>query len=294
MSAFDEIADRMIRQDKNFLLNKRRDLISPRGTILNGRLSEYMDVSKRARNMSRSYYLFDDEEIVDEDENITQLGRLFMRKNGSNTADYGFVFSKEGTERIIRDVGVGKGNIRLFEDYSDKLLFIDDKKAELWKNANNKKSLIARDIESMMRKTDVQYRTHGDRLQYLVIGKVVIQLRNNYKVDRMVFPLFLFSCEGERRAISKTLSIDIDQTGFLNFSLDENILDSEISKIIGGTEITIDNSFTMKLTEIQKQIPNKQYLNVESIEVDTTYSMIGIITGFETEYLDKAWEKILK
>ncbi len=294
MSAFDEIAERMLRQDKNFLLNKKKDLISPRGTLLNGKLPEYMDVMRRARNIAQSRYLFEDEEVIEDDATTTQLGRLFMRKNGSNTMDYGFVFSKDGTEHIIKDIGVGKGTIRIFEDYSDKFLFINDEKAQLWDKANNKKSLIARDIETMMRKTDIQYRTHGDRLQYLVIGKVVIELRNNYKVDRMVFPLFLFSCEGERRAISKTLSIDVDQTGFLNFSLDENLLDSEISKIIGGTEITIDSSFTMKLTEIQKQIPTKQYLNVESIEIDPTYSMIGIITGFETEYLDKAWEKILK
>lgn len=293
MGAFDEI---LKNTGEQFMLQSKKALVSPRGSILSGKLSEYMDVKAKAKNRIHQMMMLDDDEEVDDSEPIdssTQLGRIFVRKAGSSTMDYGFVFNKDGTERAIKDISVGDGKLRIYENYRDKFLFIDDNKKELWSRATNQRSLIASDIEYMMRKTDVQYRTHGDRLHYLVIGKVIIYYQNGFGMaDRMVFPLFLFSCIGERKEICKTLTIEVEQAGFFNFSFDENYLDSEISKIINSSEVVMDDKFPQLLTEIQEKIPKKQYLKIDKIEVDPTFSMIGIVTGFETEYLDRAWEKI--
>lgn len=168
-------------------------------------------------------------------------------------------------------------------------LFEDEAKAELWDGAGDsiKKRLIAEDIRQMMKKTDIQYRTHGDRLHYFVVGKIVTK----DKGERKVYPLFLFSCSNTDQ---KRLNVEIEQSGFLNFWLDEKILDGEVTKIIGGLEITIDQQLPAKLANIQQRLKKINITTVEELEFDPSFSMIGIITGFETEYVDLAWKEILK
>ena len=87
---------------------------------------------------------------------------------------------------------------------------------------------------------------------------------------------------------------EIEQSGFINFSLDEKYFNSEIQYICNGLSIEIDDTLPSRLNVIKNKIEKLEIPNVENIDVDVTFSMISIVTGFEAEYLDKAWEKILK
>lgn len=276
MSAFDDFLER---SSKEKFEEYRKDLVSTRGNFSSGTLAEYMDVSRRARNAS----LFDDEEAA----TTSTLNKLFIRKV-SRTEDYGFIFDIHGTEKAIDKISSG-GSIKIYEDFKDNLLFEDESKKELWNNAGDtvQKRLIAEDIKQMMKKTDIQYRTHGDRLHYFVIGKIVTKER----AERKVYPLFLFSCY---ETDQKRLTVEIEQSGFLNFWLDEKILDNEISKTLGGLEITIDQQLPAKLANLQQRLKKLNIATVEELEFDPSFSMIGIITGFETEYVDLAWKEMLK
>ena len=92
----------------------------------------------------------------------------------------------------------------------------------------------------MMKETDVQYRTHGDRLHYLVIGKISFDFQKNFTSEHMTFPLTMFSCQGERKTVEKYLTLQVEKTGFINFVLDERMLDSELTKANGnGESLTI-------------------------------------------------------
>jgi hypothetical protein len=227
-----------------------------------------------------------------------QIAKLFSRKYSDSTVsagspDVGFVFSGKGTEQAVKDITVGKGEIDIYNDYADKLLFSSEEKEQKWLAANNKRSLISKAVDALIRQTDIQYRVHGDRLHYFVLGRIIMKIKDNYGgTARQVFPLFLFSCQGDAKTIRRTLTMEIEQNGFINFPIDEKYLDSEICKCMGGVEISLDSNIFTKMTELQKTLPKKNFLNVESIEIDPSFSMIGVVTGFETEYLDKVWENI--
>lgn len=276
MSAFDDFLER---SSKNKFAEHRKDLVSTRGNFSSGMLAEYMDISGRARNAT----LFDDEDVTKD----SRLNKLFIRKV-SRTEDYGFIFDIHGTEKAIDRIS-SSGTIKIFDDFKTHLLFENDDKKELWNEASEtiKKRLIAEDIRQMMKKTDIQYRTHGDRLHYFVIGKITTKNRG----ERKVYPLFLFSCSDTDQ---KRLTVEVEQSGFLNFWLDEKILDNEISKAIDGLEISIDQHLPAKLANIQQRLKKLNITTVEELEFDPSFSMIGIITGFETEYVDLAWKEMLK
>ena len=81
---------------------------------------------------------------------------------------------------------------------------------------------------------------------------------------------------------------------FYNFFLDENILDGELTRLLQTNEISIDSSIGSTLTKIQLRLSSINLPYVQSIKFDPTFSLIGVITGFGAEYLDKAWVEILK
>ena len=165
---------------------------------------------------------------------------------------------------------------------------MDLDKATAWQQASTslQKRLIARDIKQMIRKTDIQYRTHGDRLHYLVIGKVsTINQR-----ERKNYPLFLFTCES---CDEKKQTAIIETSGFINFWLDQEIYDGEISRQLGQLEINIDDEFTQRIRTLASHLNKLTFADFQKVEVDPDFSLLGIITGFETEYVDRAWEKIL-
>ena len=275
MGAYDELIKM---KGDDFVEAKRKELISPRGSILNGRLISHMDLAEPRYG-----------------QNYRLISRKYTNSQTSaGYADVGFVFNESGTAQAIKDITVGNGIINLYANYADKLLFDSEGKAQRWAEEKNKRPYISRAVDALMRQTDIQYRVHGDRLHYFVLGKISFDARGKFgELEHMVFPLFLFSCQGDTKTIRKTLSMEVEQSGFINFPVDEKYLEGELSKCIGGVEVALDADITLKMTKLQKTIPKNNYLAVENVEIDPTFSMIGVITGFETEYLDKAWEEIL-
>ena len=287
MAAYEELAELISKED---IVKAHKDLIMRGGTFASGKLCEYMDLSARS-NRSKTVFVFDDEEEEEATES-SRIGKLFMRKYDTKTQDFGFVFKKTGTERLIRNIAAGSP-IKIYDDFRDDFNFVDDKKTELWNKASEytKRNLIAKDIMSMNNKTRIQYRTHGDRLHYLVIGKVVIMRQSGDKFEREVYPLSLFSVQ---KSDPKIQRLEIESSGFYNFYLDENILDGEITRLLKTNEISIDGNLGSVLTKIQLKLSNINLPNIQSINFDPTFSLIGVITGFGAEYLDKAWVEILK
>lgn len=287
MAAYEELVQLIGKKD---IVKAHKDLVIRGGNFASGKLCEYMDLSARSTR-TKTFFIFDDEMEEDATE-PSRLGKLFMRKIDTKTQDYGFVFNKTGTEKLIRNIATGSP-IRLFDDFRDDFNFIDDNKEALWQKASDytKRNLIAKNIMSMNNKTRIQYRTHGDRLHYLVIGKVVVMRQSGEKFEREVYPLSLFSVQ---KSDPKTQRLEIESAGFYNFFLDENILDGELTRLLQTNEISIDSSIGSTLTKIQLRLSSINLPYIQSIKFDPTFSLIGVITGFGAEYLDKAWAEILK
>lgn len=95
MAAFDEIIEK---NGSENLLSYRKTLVSPMGSLISGSIPEYMDLTTRSRN--RAIFDILSEEEADETTSPEQLGALFIKKPGKATRDYGFVFNKDGTEKL--------------------------------------------------------------------------------------------------------------------------------------------------------------------------------------------------
>ncbi len=285
MSAFDEL---IRKNGSSNLLSFRKELVSQRGSIINGSIPEYMDLTTRSRN--RIVFDVFSEETASNDTDPENLGSLFIKKPGKLSKDYGFIFDVNGTERIIRELIAGN-SLQLVQ-LSDNFLFENQGKQELWLKASDtiKRRLISQNLYQLKKKTDMQYRTHGSRLHYLTIGKVKATIVEGSKSEIMTFPLILFECQSTDN-IKRTA--EIDQYGFVNFALDEKYLNTEIQKITDGLTIVADNDLPSKLNSIKSRIEKLELPNVIDIQVDVSFSMLSIVTGFETEYLDKTWDKIL-
>lgn len=282
MSAIDEILKNF---GPKFATESRKQLISSRGSIISGKLPESMGLSSKISTIAIESQ---DGNAEPEVKSSTEVRSLNM-----GTGRHGFVFDRDGTEKIIsRLITSPDGELRIFDDLKDNFLFSNEKQSDIWSQCNRQRSIVAKNIQAMMKETDVQYRTHGDRLHYLVIGKISFDYQKNFTSEHMSYPLTMFSCQGERKIVEKYLTIQVEKTGFVNFVLDERMLDSELMKLNGGAQLTIDRELPNTLSKIQAIIPTLRFKNIENVEIDPTFSMIGVITGFETEYLDPVWEKI--
>jgi len=82
----------------------------------------------------------------------------------------------------------------------------------------------------MIRETNSNYRIYGDRLHYFTVGKITIFKKEDIKETKN-YPLFLFACSD---VDEKKQRIEIETKGFINFWLDKNIFDNEISNKIKG------------------------------------------------------------
>lgn len=214
-------------------------------------------------------------------------GKIFLR-NG-NVQSSGIVLDKNGTDRAI-SVLTANGTLKLLEDYSGMFRFVNPSDKETWGSATklSVKRCISRNIEEMIKKTEINYRTHGDRLHYFVSGLVeIVESTGN----TLYYPLFLFSCSELNK---NTLRAEIEQTGFANFWLDKNVLSGLIASTLGNFEISLDDEFTTKLNMMSSKINNLQMSGYDSFKVDPEYSALTIVTGFEAEYIDPAWAKILE
>lgn len=254
----------------------RQALVSERsrGNLLSGNLAEAMDVATKLTNAS----LFDNNQTAD-------IDKIFLKKGKAD--DWGFIFDIHGTEKALRNLTSG-GRLKLYEDFAQHFRFRDTTKREQWLATSEpaKKKAMAANINQMVKRTEVNYRTHGDRLHYFTVG----QITTKHKGETFRYPLFLFSCINTDK---KTLSAEVETSGFLNFWLDKSILEDEISKKLKGFEVTLDESFPSLLNDIAQKLRSIEITTVDTLEFDPTYSSIGIITGFEPEYIDPVWRDIL-
>lgn len=199
----------------------------------------------------------------------------------------GFVFNLDGTENAVGAI-MNSGKLKLYEDFSHTLRFADTKKRDAWEAAPAaaKRKCIGRNVQDLIRKTDVNYRTHGDRLHYYVVGLVSITEKN----DTKRYPLFLFSCSDIDK---NTMHVEVESSGFGNFWLDKNYLGDLLFRTLKGYEITIDDTFPGKANDIARKISSLQSAAFDNITCDLTYSSISIVTGFVAEYIDPVWTKVL-
>jgi hypothetical protein len=260
----------------------RRVLIGNRGTIASGNLAEGLTLLFDKNESQKNIELFANEEQK------KQVPVNLVQKIGRGQP--GLIFNKNGYEEVLRQVE-SRGEIAI-SNLVDKLKFTKDSDAEIWKDSSDItiRRCVSRNLDKLIKETQIQYRVHGDRMHYLTVGQVVIETYQG-KTER--YPLFLFSCP--ELDLSK-LTAQVESTGFVNFWLDKNIFDNEIAKKRSDNfEITLDSNFANEVNTIS------QYLNgvnlsakYKSITVDPSYMSFQIVTGFEAEYVDSAWGEIMK
>lgn len=199
----------------------------------------------------------------------------------------GFVFNLDGTEKSVANIA-SNGKIRLYEDFSNCLKFSDTAKRDIWEGAPAaaRRRCIGKNVQDLIRKTDVNYRTHGDRLHYYVVGLVSITEKN----DTKRYPLFLFSCSDIDK---NSMHVEVEASGFANFWLDKNYLGDLMFRTLKGYELSIDDTFPGKANDLARKINTLQSAAFDNISCDLSYSSISIVTGFVAEYIDPVWTKVL-
>lgn len=259
----------------------RQSLVGNRkGTLSSGAFAENMSLALSEENGT----LFEDEQ------NPVPVKPPEPTKLFQHVGKYqqpGFVFNLDGTETAVSSIMNG-GKLKLYEEFSGNLRFADTAKRDAWENAPAaaKRKCIGRNVQDLIRKTDVNYRTHGDRLHYYVVGLVSI----TEKSDTKRYPLFLFSCSDIDK---NTMHVEVEASGFANFWLDKNYLGDLLFRTLKGYELTIDDTFPGKANDIARKINNLQSAAFDGINCDLTYSSVSIVTGFVAEYIDPVWSKVL-
>lgn len=277
-TAYDDILDySSTKQFGDF----RRVLIGNRGTIASGNLARGLTLIFDKNQSQENETLFEDEQQHSPVNIVQKMGTY---------GQPGLVFNKNGYEEVLRQIE-SRGELTI-SNLIDKFKFVNDKDATIWEDTSDtvRRRCVSRNLDKLIKETQIQYRIHGDRMHYLTIGIVEVE---TYQGKNERYPLFLFSCP---ELDLNRLSAQVDSTGFINFWLDKNIFDNEIAKKRNDSfEVTLDNDFANEVNTIS------QYLNgvnlsakYKSIKVDPSYMAFQIVTGFEAEYVDPAWADILK
>ncbi len=260
----------------------RRVLVGNRGTIANGNLvkglSLVFDKPRQADNAS----LFEETDKPKEPINIIQ-------KLGGRPQP-GLVFDKNGYEEVMRQIE-SRGEVSLM-NIIDKLKFTTESDENAWSQATEtaKKRCLSRNLDKLIKDTKPIYRMYGDNMHYLTVGLVEVV---TYQNETERYPLFLFSCP---ELDLKKLSLKVDSSGFMNFWLDKNIFENEIGKKRNNNfEVSLGNAFAGELNTFSAYTNNINLAAAyKSVTVDPTYMAFQIVTGFEAEYIDPVWSKILE
>jgi hypothetical protein len=261
----------------------RMVLIGNRGTIASGNLATGMSlIYDKNAPKHEEQLLFDIEA-----EKKVPIG-ICQRVGGRSYP--GLIFDKNGYDEILKQVEA-KGEISLRALFG-MLRFAKDSDEKNWEDLSDsvKRRCISRNLDKLIKDTNTQYHIYGDRMHYLAVGVVKIE---DYKGNILRYPLFLFSCAD--LDISKLRAM-IDVSGFINFWLDKNVLNGEIGKKTRDNfEIALDADFTNAVNTIALQIRNTNLSDrYKLVEVDPSFMSFQIISGFEAEYVDPAWEKMLE
>lgn len=279
MTAYDEI---LAYNSKGKFNDFRQALVHARGTLSGGVFGSTMGMQYDDPTTEENDELNTDEPIVE-----SKIPKRIYLKMG-RTPQPGVVFDENGTDRALSNISNG-GMLKLLEEFGNFLKFSTQEEKDNWLNAERtvKRRCLARNLEELNKKTDIYYRTHGDRLHYFVVGLVSIKVGANTGN----FPLFLFPCSEINK---NTLEAEVETAGFLNFWLDKNWLENSLLSTLGSYEIHFNDTFASVLNSVTSKINNLQLSSFDEIHVDPKYSGISIVTGFEPEYIDPAWEKILE
>lgn len=260
----------------------RRVLVGGRGTIASGNLTKGLALVFDKNQATQNEALFEDTPKVSTPVNIVQ-------KLGSYNHP-GLIFNKNGYEEVLRQIE-SRGELSL-GNLMDKLRFEKESDESVWEQTSEtvKRRCVSKNLDKLIKETQVQYRVHGDRMHYLTIGLVEVATYQG-KIER--YPLFLFSCP--ELDLNK-FNAKVDATGFVNFWLDKNIFDNEIGvKRNNNFEVTLDNNFANDVNTISLYMKNINLsAKYKSVVIDPAYMAFQIVTGFEAEYVDPAWAKILK
>lgn len=259
----------------------RRVLVGGRGTIASGNLSKGLTLVFDKNKDSQNEMLFEDFQKA-----RTPIG-VVQKLGGYNHP--GLIFNKNGYEEVLRQIE-SRGELSI-SSLMDKLRFKADVDESVWEKTPEtiKRRCISKNLDKLIKETQVQYRVHGDRMHYLTIGLVEVETYRD-KTER--YPLFLFSCS--ELDLNK-FNAKIDATGFINFWLDKNIFENEIGKKRNNNfEMTLDNDFAKEVNTISQWMNNINLsAKYKSVTIDPSYMAFQIVTGFEAEYVDPVWSKIL-
>lgn len=258
----------------------RRVLVGNRGSIASGNLASGLTLVYDKNTP-------DNQTLFEQDDKAKEPIGLWQKLGGRNQP--GLIFDKNGYDEVIRQVEA-RGELSIGNLIS-KLRFNTDKDDSAWNDLSDaiKKRLISRNLDKLKKETDAQYRTTGDRMHYLTIGLVEVV---DYQDKPANYPLFLFSCP--ELDLNK-FSANIDQTGFINFWLDKNIFGNEIGrKRTNNFEITLDSDFANQVNTISEYMNGVNLTSkYKSVKINPQYMAFQIVTGFEAEYVDPAWVKML-
>lgn len=277
-SAYDDILEYSgIKQFGDF----RRVLVGNRGTIASGNLAKGMTLIFDKNTPGENGTLFDEIPTNKEPINIVQ-------KLGSRNQP-GLVFDKNGYEEVLRQVE-SRGEVSLTSLF-DKIKFTKESDEDIWQRSSDatKRRCLSRNLDKLLKETKPIYRMYGDNMHYLTIGMVEIE---TYQGGFEKYPLFLFSCPD---LDIKKLSAKIDVSGFMNFWLDKNVFENEIGrKRHNNFEVTLGASFASEVNTFSTYMNDVNLAAAyKSVKVDPTYMSLQIVTGFEAEYIDPAWTKML-
>jgi hypothetical protein len=279
MSAYDEI---LAYNSKSKFNDFRQSLVHSRGTLSGGVFADSMGIQYDTP-------VNETEGDTDSDNDTTVSKtpkKIFLRLR--RTPEPGVVFDENGTDRALSNIANG-GKLKLLDEFCNYLKFSSQEEKENWLESERpiKRRCLARNLEDLNKKTDIYYRTHGDRLHYFVVGLVTIKIAKNTGK----FPLFLFPCTEINKNL---LEAEVETTGFVNFWLDKNWLESNLLRTLGKYEVHANDTFASTLNSITNKINSLQLSTLDEIHVDPNYSGVSIVTGFEPEYIDPAWDKILE
>lgn len=261
----------------------RRVLVGNRGSIASGNLASGLSLVFDKNTP-------DNQTLFEVDDKAKEPIGVWQRLGGRNQPGLpGLIFDKNGYDEVVRQVEA-RGELSL-ANLINKLRFTTEKDTDAWDKLPDatKRRLISRNLDKLKKETDAQYRTTGDRMHYLTIGLVEVV---DYQEKTANYPLFLFSCPD--LDLNK-FNATVDQTGFINFWLDKNFFGNEIGrKRSNNFEITLDADFANQVNTVSEYM-NSVNLNAKfkSVKVNPQYMAFQIVTGFEAEYVDPAWEKML-
>lgn len=269
----------------------RRVLVGNRGSMGSGKMATSMVLTysrKRARlddvtiDNQNSLALFSGE---DNDREPTDVNLDV----GASRKMPGLIFKKEAYSEILAQV-LARQEVRI-GSLLDTLYFSKTGDEQKWQDlsAKVKERLVARNLDRLNKETNTNYRIYGERMHYLTVGRVLTRDEHDVTYN---YPLLLFSCS---KVDEQKLIVNVDTTGFLNFWIDKNILQDYLSKKLHDNfEVPLNPDLASSLNSLSTEINSMNFLNFKEIRVDPTFLAIQIVTGFEAEYVDPAWEKILE